>query len=88
MTDAVGGDPRVIEGYVIEKLIPFNPVDKKTAAHLIMPDGTKLIVTKGAPQVWICLRDYAKPSAVASPKGRVNLPWSQQPPGFVVGYKV
>lgn len=51
LTDAVGGDPRVIEGYTIQKFIPFSPVDKKTAAHIITPAGEALIVTKGAPQV-------------------------------------
>jgi len=51
LTDAVGGDPRVIEGYVIKKLIPFNPIDKQTSAHLITPGGEHLIVVKGAPQV-------------------------------------
>lgn len=43
--------PQAIAGYQIKKLIPFNPVDKKTTAEVVTPDGQDLIVTKGAPQV-------------------------------------
>ncbi len=40
VTAAVGGSPKAIAGYNITRLIPFNPVDKKTVAE----------VCKGQPQ--------------------------------------
>lgn len=35
----------------IHKMVPFNPVDKKTSAVATMPDGQKIVTCKGAPQV-------------------------------------
>ena len=34
VTAAVGGDPAAIAGWRIDRLIPFNPVDKKTVAEV------------------------------------------------------
>ena len=42
---------QVLKDYQITKFIPFNPVDKKTQATVIMPSGEKLMACKGAPQV-------------------------------------
>jgi magnesium-transporting ATPase (P-type) len=42
---------QAITGWQIKSVVPFNPVDKKTTAKVISPDGKDLIVTKGAPQV-------------------------------------
>lgn len=36
---------------MIERVVPFNPVDKKTTATVCAPDGRRLLATKGAPQV-------------------------------------
>ena len=37
--------------YIIERFVPFNPVDKKTLAEVITPDGRHVTYAKGAPQV-------------------------------------
>lgn len=42
---------QAIEVYEIKKFTPFNPVDKKTTAVVVHPDGRELVVAKGAPQV-------------------------------------
>lgn len=42
---------QAISQFKIQKFWPFNPVDKKTQAHVITPDGKELMVAKGAPQV-------------------------------------
>lgn len=42
---------QAISQFKIQKFWPFNPVDKKTQAHVITPDGKDLMVAKGAPQV-------------------------------------
>lgn len=34
VTAAVGGDPKAIAGWNITRLVPFNPVDKKTLAEV------------------------------------------------------
>jgi H+-transporting ATPase len=47
----MGGDKAAIGSYKISNLIPFNPVDKKTAATVLLPDGTTVRTEKGAPQV-------------------------------------
>ncbi len=39
-----------LKGYKIEKFIPFDPVHKRTEA-VVVKDGSRLYVTKGAPQV-------------------------------------
>ncbi|WP_300956011.1 plasma-membrane proton-efflux P-type ATPase, partial [Lactobacillus hominis] len=44
-------DSTVIKGYTLEKFIPFDPVTKKTEAHLKDKDGNEIWTTKGAPQV-------------------------------------
>ena len=51
LTAAVGSDPAIIAGYQVESLVPFNPVDKRTSATVVSPQGEKLVVAKGAPQV-------------------------------------
>ena len=42
---------QAIAGWQVKNVVPFNPVDKKTTAKVVSPDGKDLIVTKGAPQV-------------------------------------
>lgn len=42
---------QAIKGYEIKQFWPFNPVDKKTTARVVTPDGGELLVAKGAPQV-------------------------------------
>lgn len=32
-------------------MVSFNPVDKRTSANVVFPDGKTVITTKGAPQV-------------------------------------
>ena len=41
----------LLEGYSTEKFLPFDPVSKKTEAHIRDRDGNFFKVTKGAPQV-------------------------------------
>ena len=52
VTGAVGSRES-LKGYVIERVVPFNPVDKKTTATFTAPDGRRLLASKGAPQVII-----------------------------------
>jgi H+-transporting ATPase len=42
---------QVISDYKVTKFLPFNPVDKKTVAHVTLSDGSQIVTTKGAPQV-------------------------------------
>jgi hypothetical protein len=42
---------QAISGYTIKRFVPFNPVDKKTLAEVVTPDGQQLTYAKGAPQV-------------------------------------
>ena len=44
-----------LNGYTLNKFVPFDPVSKRTEARLSASDGSTLIVTKGAPQVIIDL---------------------------------
>lgn len=39
------------EGYAITDFVPFNPVDKRTQATVVDPNGKKFIASKGAPAV-------------------------------------
>ncbi len=48
-------DESVLDGYTMEKFVPFDPVGKRVEATLKAPDGTTLMATKGAPQVIIDL---------------------------------
>jgi hypothetical protein len=57
---------QVISGYNVTKFVPFNPVDKKTVAHVTLPNGAKIVTTKGAPQVTL-----SPPFGNASP----SFPW-------------
>ena len=50
ITQAVGDRGR-IAGHTIERVVPFNPVDKKTTAVFTTREGRRLHATKGAPQV-------------------------------------
>ena len=50
ITQAVGDRSR-LAGYIVERVVPFNPVDKKTTAVFTTPEGRRLHATKGAPQV-------------------------------------
>ena len=54
ITQAVGNRNR-IAGHTVERVVPFNSVDKKTTAVFATPDGHRLHATKGAPQVSPCL---------------------------------
>ena len=50
ITQAVGNRSRMA-GHTIERVLPFNPVDKKTTAVFTTPEGHWLHAAKGAPQV-------------------------------------
>ncbi len=50
ITQAVGDRSR-LAGHAVERVVPFNPVDKKTTAVFTTPEGHRLHATKGAPQV-------------------------------------
>ncbi|MCB1083195.1 MAG: plasma-membrane proton-efflux P-type ATPase, partial [Simkania sp.] len=54
-----------LEKYKVEKAIPFDPVIKRTEMTLITPQGKKLVVTKGAPQIVLAL---AKPDDALNKK--------------------
>mmetsp|Transcript_8326 Transcript_8326/g.24910 ORF Transcript_8326/g.24910 Transcript_8326/m.24910 type:complete len:686 (+) Transcript_8326:251-2308(+) len=51
VTASVPGGEEAIKGYEIKQFWPFNPVDKKTTARVVTPDGGELLVAKGAPQI-------------------------------------
>ncbi|EIE22120.1 P-type ATPase [Coccomyxa subellipsoidea C-169] len=64
VTGAVGSRES-LKGYVIERVVPFNPVDKKTTATFTAPDGRRLLASKGAPQIiGAMLQDPAARAAV------------------------
>lgn len=42
---------QAVGDYTIKRFVPFNPVDKKTLAEVVTPDGQQLTYAKGAPQV-------------------------------------
>ena len=42
-------DFAALKGSTLEHFEPFNPTTKRTQAHLVLPDGTYLEVSKGAP---------------------------------------
>lgn len=50
ITRAVGDRSRTA-GYAVERVVPFNPVDKRTTAVFTTREGRRLHATKGAPQV-------------------------------------
>ena len=50
ITQAVGDRGRTA-GNAVERVVPFNPVDKKTTAVFTTPEGQRLHASKGAPQV-------------------------------------
>ena len=50
--DELGLRPR-LAAYRVEKFIPFDPVRKRTEAHLVDESGHRLVAVKGAPQVVI-----------------------------------
>ena len=68
-------------------MVPFNPVDKKTTAKVVSPDGKDLIVTKGAPQVpfqqaHLCAKLYHSLVAVLMASclrdlALITMPWGQ-----------
>ena len=55
--------------YQVTKFIPFNPVDKKTTATVIGPDGKQMKTCKGAPQVHgqLCALILLAPLQTVSP---------------------
>ena len=57
----IGGltDPNATQGYVQHTFRPFDPVSKRTEATLTGPDGSKLRVSKGAPQVLLDMAGMA-----------------------------
>jgi H+-transporting ATPase len=63
VTAAVGGSTKAIDGWSIDRLIPFNPVDKKTVAEVTSPSGQRIITCKGAPQIVRDLLDDAEAKA-------------------------
>lgn len=50
ITSAVD-DPKHAHAYDIQRIIPFSPVDKRTTAWVVSPEGKKFVTTKGAPQI-------------------------------------
>ena len=54
-----------LKKYKIDKAIPFDPVIKRTEMTLTTPDGRKLMVTKGAPQIVL---ELSKPDETLSKK--------------------
>lgn len=64
VTAAAGGDKdAALAGWRLTRLVPFNPVDKKTLAEAVAPDGKALSTAKGAPQV---IRDMLPAGAAAA----------------------
>ena len=51
VTGALKGGQEALLGYHIKSLVPFSPVDKKTSASFVGPDGKAMHACKGAPQV-------------------------------------
>eukprot|EP00898_Chlorokybus_atmophyticus_P001625 jgi/Chlat1/2463/Chrsp171S02344 len=51
IVSSVDNDQSVLDGFVTTRFIPFNPVDKKTAAYVITPSGLNKVYSKGAPHV-------------------------------------
>lgn len=53
-----------LDVYRVEKFIPFDPVSKRTQAHIRDPNGNFFKVSKGAPQVLFKLDGQEQPQAV------------------------
>ena len=51
VTSALEGGQQAIADYEIKSLVPFSPVEKKTSASFVGPDGKAMQACKGAPQV-------------------------------------
>ncbi|KAK9819692.1 hypothetical protein WJX72_001191 [[Myrmecia] bisecta] len=51
VVNALGGNEQAIAQYTVDKFVPFNPVDKRTMATVVFPDGSRAMTSKGAPQV-------------------------------------
>ncbi len=51
--EAEGGGMEQLEDYKVTKFVPFNPVDKRTEATVIAPDGKTYRMSKGAPGVMV-----------------------------------
>jgi len=49
--EGLPGGEGALSGYVQERFVPFDPVRKRTEAHVVDPRGERYRVTKGAPQV-------------------------------------
>lgn len=47
------GDFENLKSYDVKKFIPFNPVDKRTEATVITPEGKTIRMSKGAPGVMV-----------------------------------
>ena len=54
VTSSLKGGQEALSGYQINSLVPFSPVDKKTSASFVGPDGKSMQACKGAPQVAFC----------------------------------
>ena len=52
--NALGKDSTFSQ-YIQTKFVPFDPIGKRTEAQVKTPDGAKITVTKGAPQVVLSL---------------------------------
>ncbi|UPR03149.1 P-type cation-transporting ATPase [Chloropicon primus] len=53
--ESEGGGLEQLKGYKVTKFVPFNPVDKRTEATVIAPDGKTYRMSKGAPGVMVDL---------------------------------
>jgi len=51
--EAEGGGLAQLKDYEIIKFVPFNPVDKRTEATVVAPDGKTYRMSKGAPGVMV-----------------------------------
>lgn len=64
-------DQAEVSGYTVTHFQPFDPVHKRTEAELTATDGSKLKVTKGAPQVILALAANAE-AVKSAVEGAVN----------------
>jgi len=82
-------DPKALESYKPVDFTPFDPVNKKTAAAVIAPDGQSVHYAKGAPQVIAALcglspetaKDYFATVATLAQSGTRALGVARSPDG-------
>ncbi|MCF6290903.1 MAG: plasma-membrane proton-efflux P-type ATPase [Desulfobacterales bacterium] len=61
-------DKQALAGFNQDHFVPFDPVSKRTEAAITGPDGQRIKVTKGAPQVILALCRLDKGSAAKADK--------------------